>query len=75
MEEQVINIKAGTDPTLTVAGDILNAYYSALILEKLSGHDITDEIRYKTLNDVKAEWGNLQKFVRKCIQGQKAQEQ
>jgi len=39
-----------------MAGDLLNAFYSALLLKKLSGVDLTDEVRDDVRQEVIDQW-------------------
>lgn len=41
------------------AGLILNAFYTALLLKKFFGVDITEKIREETLQEVLEEWAEI----------------
>lgn len=49
------------------SGLILNAFYTALLLKKLSGVEITDEIREQTLEEVVGEWARVSAQLDKTL--------
>ena len=48
-----------------MAGHLLNAFYSALLLKKLSGIEMNDDSREETFREVFLEWGKIQEMIEK----------
>jgi len=46
-----------------MAGHVLNAFYSALVLKKLSGVELNDAVRTETLEEVLSLWNNIQGII------------
>jgi len=46
-----------------MAAQLLNAYYSALLLKQQKGIDLTQEIEQETLTDVLSQWNRIQIFL------------
>jgi hypothetical protein len=68
MESKVkvpINIPSYASPE--VAALLVNAFYSALLLEKQSGREITKELEAQTLNEVMQRWINLQGILSQSL--------
>lgn len=69
-----INIDNHTILTLfhpVISGQILNAYYSSLILKKLSGKEITPEIEGETLGEVFSLWGRACDSLKDILENKK----
>ena len=45
------------------AGQLSSAFYSALILKKLNGKELTPEVRDQTFQEVLDLWGLLEKLI------------
>jgi len=60
--EQNLNITIDQVTLLSplMAGEILNAYYSALLLKQQQGIELTEEIKTDTLTEVLLLWSNIQ---------------
>lgn len=50
-----------------MAGEILNAYYSALLLKQQRGEELTLEIEQKTLTDVFLLWAEILTILEKKL--------
>jgi hypothetical protein len=51
-----------------IAGEILNAYYSALLLKQQKGIEITTEIEQETLAEVVRIWSKIQILLKESAQ-------
>lgn len=58
-----IKIDTGMILSPLIAGHIANSFYSALLLKKLSGVEITPEIEKKTREEVIRLWLDLKAFL------------
>jgi hypothetical protein len=48
-----------------MAAQLLNAYYSALLLKQQKGVDLTQEIEMETLNDILLKWNKIRMLLEK----------
>ncbi|HHT9119751.1 MAG TPA: hypothetical protein ACFYD3_04295 [Candidatus Hypogeohydataceae bacterium YC41] len=64
-----INVTANIDQVTLLgplmAGHILNAFYSNLLLKKYSGIDITPQVKEETLEEVLLLWATIQSVLEK----------
>jgi hypothetical protein len=67
--EQKANITLDQTALLgpVMAAQILNAYYSALLLKQQKGIELTPEIEQETLTEVFLLWANIQTFLEEKI--------
>lgn len=63
--EQNVNITLDQISLLgpVIAAQILNAYYSALLLKQQKGIELVAEIEHETLIEVYSLWANIQTFL------------
>jgi len=65
VEQQHINVHIDRNKLIAplCAGQMTTAFYAALILKKLEGKDLTEELREQTFHEVLELWGSLEKLI------------